>query len=56
MNQLRKFPLMRAHGLKRQQDELATSLGETTVSLIQIYKALGGGWQIRLQVSFLFPQ
>ncbi len=34
--------------LALQQDGLANSKGEITISLIRIYKALGGGWQIRL--------
>jgi NodT family efflux transporter outer membrane factor (OMF) lipoprotein len=34
--------------LVRQQDELARSQAEIVRSLIQVYKALGGGWQIRL--------
>ncbi len=29
------------------QDQLATAQGDVALSLIQIYKALGGGWQIR---------
>jgi outer membrane protein TolC len=32
-----------------QQDNLATSEGNIALNLIQIYRALGGGWQIRLQ-------
>jgi NodT family efflux transporter outer membrane factor (OMF) lipoprotein len=31
-----------------QQDNLATSQGNVALNLIQIYRALGGGWQIRL--------
>jgi NodT family efflux transporter outer membrane factor (OMF) lipoprotein len=31
-----------------QQDKLAVSTGDIALGLIQIYKALGGGWQIRL--------
>ncbi len=32
-----------------QQDSLATSQGQIALNLIRIYRALGGGWQIRLQ-------
>ena len=35
--------------LTEQQDNLASAQGEVAKSLIRIYKALGGGWQIRLQ-------
>jgi outer membrane protein TolC len=34
--------------LTQQQDQLAASEGAVVQALIQIYKALGGGWQIRL--------
>jgi len=34
--------------LTRQQDLLAVSQGSVAGNLIQLYKALGGGWQIRL--------
>lgn len=34
--------------LKGQQDKLAQSRGDIALGLIQIYKALGGGWEIRL--------
>ena len=34
--------------LTQQQDALAVSQGLVVQSLIQLYKALGGGWQIRL--------
>ena len=34
--------------LTEQQDELAVSQGNIALSLIDIYRALGGGWQIRL--------
>jgi len=34
--------------LVRQQDALAASQAEIARSLIQVYKALGGGWEIRL--------
>jgi hypothetical protein len=32
-----------------QQDTLAQAEGEIVAGLIQVYRALGGGWQIRLQ-------
>jgi NodT family efflux transporter outer membrane factor (OMF) lipoprotein len=34
--------------LTRQQDRLAVAEGAVAKSLIQLYKALGGGWEIRL--------
>jgi len=34
--------------LTQQQDQLAVAQGTVAQSLIQLYKALGGGWQIRL--------
>jgi NodT family efflux transporter outer membrane factor (OMF) lipoprotein len=34
--------------LVTQQDQLALSRGDIALGLIQIYKALGGGWEIRL--------
>jgi NodT family efflux transporter outer membrane factor (OMF) lipoprotein len=34
--------------LTTQQDQLAASQGDIALSLIAIYRALGGGWQIRL--------
>src|SRR5438445_8937033 len=34
--------------LVTQQDKLAVSRGDIALGLIQIYKALGGGWEIRL--------
>lgn len=33
--------------LVRQQDALASAQADVTTSLVQIYKALGGGWRIR---------
>jgi len=40
--------------LTQQQDQLAIAQGAVAQSLIQLYKALGGGWQIRLS-TFLPP-
>ncbi len=37
--------------LTAQQDSLASSQGDIALNLIRIYRALGGGWQIRLQPS-----
>ena len=34
--------------LVQQQDTLMQALGEIATGLIQVYEALGGGWQIRL--------
>jgi len=34
--------------LTRQQDQLAVAQGAVAQTLIELYKALGGGWQIRL--------
>jgi outer membrane protein TolC len=35
--------------LTTQQDQLATSQGNLALSLIELYRALGGGWEIRLE-------
>jgi NodT family efflux transporter outer membrane factor (OMF) lipoprotein len=35
------------NALRQQQDILAITEGSVTTNLVQIYKALGGGWQIR---------
>jgi outer membrane protein TolC len=34
--------------LVTQQDQLATAQGNLANSLIELYRALGGGWQVRL--------
>ncbi|MHB1036186.1 MAG: hypothetical protein ACYC0Y_16210 [Pirellulales bacterium] len=34
--------------LTQQQDQLAVAQGAVAGNLIQLYRALGGGWQIRL--------
>jgi NodT family efflux transporter outer membrane factor (OMF) lipoprotein len=39
--------------LVRRQDQLASAQGEVVASLIGVYKALGGGWEIRLADSQL---
>lgn len=36
--------------LIQQQDQWAAARGQVVQGLIQVYRALGGGWQIRLQV------
>ena len=36
----------------KQQDQLATAQGELAQSLVSVYRALGGGWQIRLNEKF----
>jgi NodT family efflux transporter outer membrane factor (OMF) lipoprotein len=41
--------------LIRQQDALLLARGETVRALIQVYKALGGGWQIRLESMDTLP-
>ena len=33
--------------LLTQQDSLATTLGDISSNLVGVYRALGGGWQIR---------
>ena len=47
-----KFDLNRAfvtsNFLVQQQDKLAVAIGDIAQGLIQVYKALGGGWEIRL--------
>jgi NodT family efflux transporter outer membrane factor (OMF) lipoprotein len=45
--------------LVQQQDVLTQAQGEIVTGLIQVYKALGGGWQIRLtgcEITALPPQ
>ncbi len=37
--------------LAREQDQLAMASGEVARSLVEIYRALGGGWQIRREGS-----
>jgi NodT family efflux transporter outer membrane factor (OMF) lipoprotein len=41
--------------LTQQQDQLAVAQGTVAQSLIQLYKALGGGWQIRLNNCVTSP-
>jgi outer membrane protein TolC len=35
--------------LVQQQDAAALSRGQIALGLIQVYKALGGGWQLRCE-------
>ena len=35
--------------LTEQQDELAVAQGDIALGLIDVYRALGGGWEIRLE-------
>jgi NodT family efflux transporter outer membrane factor (OMF) lipoprotein len=35
------------NSLRAQQDTLAATQGNVAINLVQVYKALGGGWQIR---------
>jgi NodT family efflux transporter outer membrane factor (OMF) lipoprotein len=41
--------------LTEQQDELAVAQGNIALSLIDVYRALGGGWQIRLGGQVAVP-
>ena len=41
--------------LSERQDQLAQSRGEVVTSLISLYKALGGGWEIRCPNSSRYP-
>jgi NodT family efflux transporter outer membrane factor (OMF) lipoprotein len=41
--------------LTEQQDELAVAQGDIALSLIAVYRALGGGWQIRLGNQAAMP-
>ena len=35
--------------LAEQQDQLAVAQGQIALSLVDLYRALGGGWEMRLQ-------
>ena len=41
--------------LVQQQDVLTQARGEIATGLVQVYKALGGGWEIRLCNEALSP-
>lgn len=42
--------------LLAQQDSFATTLGEVAVSLIHVYRGMGGGWQVREGRDFIPPE
>jgi NodT family efflux transporter outer membrane factor (OMF) lipoprotein len=42
--------------LADQQDQLAVAQGATTQSLIDLYRALGGGWEIRLNQGMMITR
>lgn len=39
--------------LVRQQDNLVATTGDVVLSLVGLYKALGGGWEIRIGHDFV---
>ncbi len=41
--------------LLREQDNLATAMGNISSSLVGVYRALGGGWEIREGKDFVSP-
>lgn len=41
--------------LVRQQDNLALARGEIALALIDVYRAIGGGWQLRLERPPVLP-
>jgi NodT family efflux transporter outer membrane factor (OMF) lipoprotein len=43
-------------GLTRDQDALAIVQGSVAINLVNMYKALGGGWQIRAYKDFIKPE
>ncbi|KPK25368.1 MAG: transporter [Desulfobacterales bacterium SG8_35_2] len=43
-------------GLTRDQDALAIVQGSVAVNLVNMYKALGGGWQVRPYNDFIRPE
>jgi NodT family efflux transporter outer membrane factor (OMF) lipoprotein len=53
LTEIKKFDINRAfvtmNFLTQQQDQLAQARGDRARAMIQVYRALGGGWQIRLQ-------
>jgi NodT family efflux transporter outer membrane factor (OMF) lipoprotein len=42
--------------LLQQQDALTTSRGEVVTNLVAVYKALGGGWQLRQGNNYVDPE
>jgi outer membrane protein TolC len=45
--------LVAEQNLLSEQDSLATTLGEISSNLVALYKAMGGGWQIRTGQDFV---
>jgi len=43
-------------GLTRDQDALAIIQGSVAINLVNMYKALGGGWQVRPYENFIKPE
>ena len=43
-------------GLTRDQDALAIVQGSVGINLVNMYKALGGGWQVRPYENFIKPE
>ena len=43
-------------GLTRDQDSLAIVQGSVAINLVNMYKALGGGWQVRPYENFIKPE
>ena len=39
--------------LTQQEDNLASTTGSIAINLIAMYKALGGGWELRLGKNFI---
>ena len=47
--------LIAQQALLNQQDNLASTLGNISVNLVAIYRALGGGWEIREEKDLVPP-
>lgn len=45
-----------AQNLLEQQDQAAQAQGDVSLALVEIYRALGGGWQVRLGAGADAPQ
>ncbi len=48
--------LLAQQSLLNEQDNLATTLGNISISLVGIYRALGGGWEIREGKELVPPE
>ena len=48
--------LIAQQALLNEQDSLATTLGNISSSLVGVYRALGGGWEIREGKALLSPE